>query len=137
VTTRAARSAAMTNFNHSTAKLRQDAMFLAGESDTMILAGDIGYQHLKIDYLQKDGATVVSPMPLCPAHNMVECMSNPDSASCIRFVRVRLCRPGTNCDHVPYSPMLPLPGLDRLNINMPWFSSVAPVETLGMPGACT
>lgn len=141
VTNRAARAAAMVNYNDSsaTSALLQKAMFLEKPTDKMILAGDISYEHLKIDYLQPNGVDPVASRPPCPAANMVLCMSNPDSPNCIRFVRVRLCRPGsgTECDNVPYSPLLPLPGLDRLNINMPWFSSVVPVQTLGMPGACT
>jgi hypothetical protein len=135
VTTRAARSAAMVNFN-DTATLdarRKDAMF----TDTLVLDSDIGYQDLKIDYLQSDGITPVSPMPPCPSMNVVNCIENPTGASCIRFVRVRLCKSGTNCTAMPYSPLTNLPMLDAFKINMPFFTAIAPVESLGMPGACS
>lgn len=139
VTARAARAAAMANFNDAAAssQLRRDALGIAAPDDKLFLANEITHENLVIDYLRRDGATVVDPMPPCPAMNVVNCLANPDGPQCIHFVRVRLCKKDTNCDHVPYTPLMPLPGIDRLNVSMPWFSAVVPAETLGMPGACT
>jgi hypothetical protein len=135
VTTRAARAAAMANFNDADAlnALRKAAMF--GRSK-LILDNDISYSDLKIDYLQGDGQSVVSPLPPCPALNAANCLDNPAGSSCIQFVRVRLCR-GASCSSVPYTPMTQLPLLASFNINMPYFTAIAPVESLGMPATCT
>jgi hypothetical protein len=135
VTTRTARAAAMVSFNDTGAldALRKIAMF--GRSH-LILNNDVSYTDLKIDYLQSDGQSAVSPMPPCPAMNVANCLDNPSGASCIQFVRVRLCR-GGSCNAVPYTPLVQLPLLTSFNINMPYFTAIAPVESLGMPGTCT
>jgi hypothetical protein len=104
--------------------------------DTLALNSDIHSSDLKIDYLQSDGQSPVSPMPPCPAMNVANCVDNPAGPSCIQFVRVRLCR-GSSCSAIGYTPLTQLIGLTAFNINMPHFTAIAPVESLGMPGACT
>lgn len=138
VTARAARAAAMANFNNASAldQLRIDALAIAAKDDKLIFAPEITHDNVVIDYVQRDGRTPVT-MPPCPAMNVVNCMANPNGSNCIHFVRARLCKKDSNCDNVPYVPLVPLPGIDKLNMPMPWFSAVVPVETLGMPGACT
>lgn len=135
VNARAARGAAMVNFNDADAKdaVRKQAMF----ADTLPAAPDIGYANLRIDYLQADGKTAVSPMPSCPALNLANCLAGPTSTSCIRFVRVRLCQADTDCASVTYHPMTGLTGLSMFNFSMPFFTAIVPAESLGMPGACT
>jgi hypothetical protein len=134
VTSRAARAAAMADFNDGAAKdlLRQRAMFLAGPGDKLLLSGDIGYSYLKIDYLGANASTIVAPLPSSGAENTAICLNNPNSPSCIRYVMVRLCLPGGgNCDRVPYSPLTTLLGPDVFKIDMPYFTAIAPIETLG------
>jgi Flp pilus assembly protein TadG len=138
VTNRAARAAAITSPTDAAAKdlLRQRAMFVTSAGQEMILGGGIKPGNLTIDYLQGDASTVIATPP-CPADNVVNCLNDPNGATCVRFVRVRLCLAGTSCSRVPYTPMVALPGLDALRISMPYFTAVAPIEPLAIPGACT
>jgi hypothetical protein len=134
VTSRAARAAAISDFN-STAALRQRALFGAGEQG-LILGGPIDHTYLRIDYLQADADTPVAPLPTCQ-EIMANCLNNPAGANCVRWVRVRLCQPeGGACDNVPYTPMLSFPGANAFRMNMPRFTALAPVESLGTAGAC-
>lgn len=138
ITARAARTAAMTNFNDSAAmtKLRRDALAIAAVDDRLILANEITHENIVIDYLQRDGIKAVTTLT-SPTENAAICMTNPNDARCIHFVRARLCKKDSECsDHVPYVPLVPFPGVDKLNVPMPWFSAVVPVETLGTPCAC-
>lgn len=137
VTNRAARATAMTDFTSATslATVRQNAMFVSS-GGKLALGGGIDDSYLKIDYLQSDARTPVAAMPNCAPQNVVNCTDDPDGASCIRFVRARLCKPGTNCDRVEYVPLVALLGIQALKTNMPTFAAVAPAESLGMPAAC-
>ncbi|MGZ3183273.1 MAG: TadE/TadG family type IV pilus assembly protein [Telluria sp.] len=133
-TQRAAMLAAQADFTDSTALdgVRQQALAL-GAANTLILGGSIGPAHLKIDYLSMSDSPVT---PSCPAANVISCAADPMGASCIRKVRVRLCVPGTDCTHVAYEPLLPLPQLiARDALLLPTFQSVAAAGTLGyVPG---
>jgi hypothetical protein len=133
VASRAVRAAAMTDFNDAAGKdqLRQHAMFLSASGDKLILTSNIGYDYLKIDYLSPDAVNPVASMPANPADNTALCLNKPNDTGCVRYVRVRLCMPNTNCTPVPYVPMLSLPGMAAFNINMPVFTAISPVETLG------
>jgi hypothetical protein len=140
VTSALARSAAMTKFSDTTMKdtLRRQAIFVDSAAQKMPLGGDITYDYLRIDYLHEDGTPVAQgDLPICQIQNVVNCLNDPGSNSCVRFVRVRLCKPGTDCVHVPYTTMISLPAMDGLNIDMPWFTAVVPLEAQGMPGDCT
>ncbi|TFW29727.1 hypothetical protein [Massilia horti] len=88
-------------------RLRQRAMFLAGPGDKMILR----------DYPGPD-AKAPSPMPHCAARNAPVCMKNLADSGCVRFMRVRLCQPGGE-------------GMAALKIDLPWFTTVLPLEALG------
>lgn len=138
ITARGARSAALVDFNDTAGKTAAliNALSIAGPDDTMFLAPEITHANLVIDYLRADGTTRIDPPP-CPARNVANCMANPMGGDCVQFVRVRLCKQGTACDNVPYAPLFGLPGLDALKVDMPWFAAVVPVESAGMPGACT
>jgi hypothetical protein len=110
--------------------------------DDLILAAPITFQHVRVDYLSlvRDpiSGTLTRvptwPLPTCAATNRQTCMADPNSAACIRFVRVRICdplNPGT-CDAVRYQPLLPLVDL---NVALPRSSTIATAESLGyLPG---
>ncbi len=138
VTNRAARGAAMTNPADAAAmaQVRRNAMF-GNSSGRLALGGAIDDSYLHIDYLARDGATVVTVLPPCPVQNIANCNSDPNGSSCIRFVRVSLCRPNTNCDQVPYIPLAGVGGLTAFNFDMPRFTTVVAAQTLGLPAACT
>lgn len=138
VTRRAARGAAQADFSDSAALLavRRRAIF-AELPGGMPLRGNLTEDHLTIDYL--DGNLErVAPMPSCPARNLVNCATDPDGPTCIRFVRVRLCVPGSGaaCDRVDYVPIVGADFFPGGPLQIPTFATVTPVATLGYrPGA--
>jgi hypothetical protein len=130
VVSRAARAVAMTDPSNpaALAEARRNAIFLRNPDGKLTLGGDIDESYLLVDYLARDMTTKVAAPP-CPAQNVINCLNDPDSASCVRFVRVRMCQPGTECTPVPYPPLFSVIALDRLEF--PTFATVVAVETLG------
>ncbi|HEU4775802.1 MAG TPA: TadE family protein [Telluria sp.] len=136
VTRRAARGAAMADFSSASALagVRHVAMF--GEVGGMPLRGNLNEGQLAIDYLNGE-LERVDPMPACPEQNIVSCNQDPDGASCIRFVRVRLCSEGgaAQCARVPYEPIIGANFFPGAPLHFPTFATVTPVATLGhQPG---
>lgn len=138
VTRRAARFAAQVDFNAdgdlNTA--REHAMF-ADVPGGMPFRGNLDPAMLSIDYLN-GSLERVSPMPACPAQNIVNCNINPEGNSCIRFVRVRLCNEpgGAVCTRVNYQPLISANFFPGAPLHFPTFATVTPVATLGyQPGA--
>jgi hypothetical protein len=131
VTRRAARAAAVTDFSCASAMdlLSKHALFRT-TSGGVPMGGAIDETYLDITYLKSDASTPVSPMPADPAQNLINCTINPNGDSCIRFVQVRLCAPGSSCSRVSYTPMV---GLDHLfpAMNFPTFAAITPVTSLG------
>lgn len=132
VVSRAARAAAVTS-PADEAAVRHAAMFLNG-TNKMTLGGDIDDSYLRIDYLANDRSTEIKPAP-SPMDNLLNCTNSPTDANCVRFVRVRLCMPGTDCTPVPYKPLVALDSLTAFNIRMPTFSTVVAADTLGLAPA--
>jgi hypothetical protein len=136
VTRRAARSAATTDFSDPAAReqLRLDAMF--SSNGKLAFGTPVTHQHLTVDYLSlqySGGVSTPVPipsgaMPGCPARNRLTCTANPNSPSCIRFVRVRVCSPGTNCDPVPHTT---LSSLVTLPVDLPTSTTIMRAESLG------
>jgi Flp pilus assembly protein TadG len=136
VTRRAARAASTTDFSDQAAinQLRRAATF--SDSGNLPLGAPVTDKHLIVDYLSLQnnaGVTTAVPipaanMPACPARNRLTCTANANSPSCIRFVRVRVCEPGTDCSQVPYKMMVPL--LD-LSIGLPTSTTIMRAESLG------
>lgn len=69
-------------------------------------------------------------MPSCPARNRQICLANPYDSSCIRLVRVRVCTDASNtqCDRVPYQPLIPF---TNLGVQLPGSTTIVSAETLG------
>lgn len=117
ITRRAARAAAVTDFSNASLlqAVRAHAILRTGPG-RLPLGGAISDAYVRIDYLsQSSGSGMpamlpVSVMPACPQRNRINCLDDPHGASCIRFVRAQLCVPGgdSNCERVPYRPVLPL-----------------------------
>ena len=141
VTRSAARAASTTNFRDLSAMdgVRQKAIFRASPGPLM-LGDPITDSHVRIDYmaLVRDGSGALtltpiaqSALPSCPARNRFICTNDPNSANCIRFVRVRVCTPGNGgaCDPVPYEPVVPLLSLTPLTL--PTSTTIVEAETLG------
>jgi hypothetical protein len=139
VTRRYAQALASADFNDSAAQAAalRYATFNSGDG-SFPMSGNINGAHFQLRYLRDDAATEVSPMPDCPAQNIINCASDPAGPGCIRFVQVRLCQPGGNgsCSYVPYVPMTPLGGVLGNSIFLPTFATLVPARSLGhVPGA--
>lgn len=137
VTRRAARAAAVSAFDgEAQEQVRRRAMF---DSSTLPLADGITGANLAIDYLQWDGVTPVTAMPICPTANLINCTANPNGPTCIRFVRVRLCLDGAgSCSQIPYTSMTGLEHFVPGSFSFPRFTTISPVGSLGRnPGVTT
>lgn len=143
VTRRAAHDVAVSDFSDpaALAHAQQTAIFRTTPGQ-LVLSSNIDDTSVQIDYLSFAG-TPVSPLPVCPAVNASNCIDDPHGASCIRFVRVRICEKGTNCAAVPYVPMVGL--LNALfpsganALRLPLATTVTPIQssknfTPGKPG---
>jgi hypothetical protein len=144
VTRRAAATAAVSDFSDPAAmqQVRQAAM-LRDSPGTLLLGAPVTDAHLRIDYLSltrdASGSMAMTPipaasLPACPARARIACAAQPHGASCIRFVRVRLCAPnGAECGAVPYQPLLPL---TAISFPLPQAITIAKAESLGFqPGS--
>ena len=142
VTRRAARTAAFTDFSKQGQidDLKKRAMF-EDINGGLPLRGDLTSANLKIDYLNASMAPITPPV--CPAQNYVHCSADPEGASCIRFVRVRLCSTGSSqggCTRVDYKPILNADFFPGAPLQIPTFATVTPAGSLGyqpgVPGNC-
>jgi hypothetical protein len=98
ITRRAARGAAVTDFSNAAAlqAVRTHAVLRAAPG-VLPLGGGISDAYVRIDYLSQAGgaalaAVPVTVMPACPQRNRINCLNDPNGASCIRFVRARRWR---------------------------------------------
>lgn len=130
VTRRASRMAAVSAFDPlSISAIKYHALF---DRNSVPLAGDITAAALVIDYLGADSTTVVTAMPASAAANLVNCTANPNGASCVRFVRVRLCLGGDDsCAPIPYTTMTGLHSFAAGSIRFPRFTTISPIGSLG------
>lgn len=139
VTRRAASAAAITNFRDEPAKdkIRQNAIFRSTPGK-LLLGDPVTDEHIRIDYMalvRNAGGATLTPiatgaLPSCTARNRIVCMTDPNAASCIRFVRVQVCEPGNTgqCDPVRYRTIV---SLIDLALDLPQATTIFPVETLG------
>jgi hypothetical protein len=139
VTRNAAKAATNIDFKNTTAldRARQQAIFRSS-SGGLVVGKPITDQDIRIDYMslerQGNGSLVMKPigtasLPACPSRNRHNCLENPYGDSCIRLVRVRVCRTGSDqCDPVPYEPIFPLV---PLGVSLPNSTTIVSAETLG------
>jgi len=142
-TRRAAHAAAVSDFSNTAVMdgVRQAAV-LRSSAGPLALGAPVTDAHIRIDYLaltrNADNSLSLTPIPAaslpnCPARAHINCTANPNGASCIRFVRARVCAPGTDCDAVSYLPLFPMSGL---NFSLPQATTIAKAESLGyQPGS--
>jgi len=115
--------------------VRRRAIFQT-TGDALYLADPVTIDHVRVDYMslvrESDGSlkrVPTSPAPTCSITNRRICMSNPNSPACVRFVRVRICTPGSSdCTRVPYQTIFPFVSF---NFSLPRSSTVGTVETFG------
>lgn len=132
-TRHAARDAAVSNFSDNAAmdQVRWNAIFRSAPGP-LVLGGGIDDTYVRIDYLNFNLDPVDTSLT-CPSQNISTCLSDPNSVSCIRFVRARLCDPGNEdgCDAVPYTAMVPLFSPFFSGVTIPRSKVVMPAESLG------
>lgn len=143
-TRRAAAAAAISDFsNAATMDAIRQAAVLRGSAGALPLGMPVTDAHIRIDYLSltrnADKSLSMTPipaasLPACPARAHLNCIADPNGASCIRFVRARLCAPGADaCGEVQYQPLFPLTGI---NHTLPQATTMAKAESLGyQPGS--
>lgn len=138
VTRRAATMAINRPFDEgSQTTIRQQAIF-ANKAGNLVLGEPVTPAHLRLEYLSltrsPSGAlstAIVSPLPASPAVNRLNCLADPYAATCIRFVRVQVCQPGSGseCTPVPYQMLFPLVNFSGLVL--PRSTTTAPAQTMG------
>jgi hypothetical protein len=138
VSRRVADAAANTSFNDIAALdfARKHGIF--DETNGALPFGrPVTYQNIRIEYLYLPASvselTLIpkGSMPTCPAKNKLNCMNNPNGASCIRAVQVRICAEGMTgdtCTAVTYQPLVPL---INLPVSLPKALTIVNAETLG------
>jgi hypothetical protein len=131
--TRRAAAAAVNIYPRDTANitlLKQHAVFRTSPG-LLPFAEPVSDSFVRIEYLAHD-LSVIPPAswPSCAAQNQMICMADPNSPSCIRFVQVRVCDPGTTDSCVPASYETILPFV-KLPAELPTAPTISPVETLG------
>jgi hypothetical protein len=129
VTSRAARMASNSDLTGATQfALKTKAMFLS--SGGILFGSDLDEDNLVVDYLNND-LNPVSIVPVCPEQNMIACASDPDAATCVRFVRVRLCATGSACSPAPYKALFDGGLIPSSAFSFPMHTSIRPAGTLG------
>ncbi|WP_306392203.1 TadE family protein [Telluria beijingensis] len=140
----AARAAATTSHRDGDTldRIRQRAMFRASPGN-LVFGAPVNDGNVKFDYLAltraADGSMSLDEIPAgsLPAtarQNREICMTNPNAANCIRFVRARICAETgvTDCDQAVFRPILPMLSFW---FRVPRATTVRPVESFGsMPG---
>jgi Flp pilus assembly protein TadG len=142
VTRHAARSASVSDFSNAATMtaVRKSALFASGSDSHLPLGGGIDETYVRIDYLSLSSANVLATVDtsaLTPLSNIATCAATPNAASCIRFVRVQVCQPGSNpCQAVPYTPMVSLLSPIFSGLSMPLATALSPAESLGVRSPC-
>lgn len=141
VTRRAALLAKNRDFSNATAiqTVREQAIFRNGPG-LLAFAEPISDKNINIDYMRirRDGTALTMEtipegvLPANPIQNRVNCVTDPYGASCIRFVRVRVCQEmsGGECTPVTYRSMV---SLIPMPFSLPRSVTIANAETLSQP----
>jgi hypothetical protein len=141
VTRKAASSAANTDFTNVAKmdQVRQRAIFQNG-AGSLPLMPELTDQAVRIDFISikrnDDGTLTMVPiptgsLPASPADNRKVCLVDPNSASCIRLVRARICDPGdtTDCQAMQFQPVF---SLVQLAIPLTTATTLAKAQSLGL-----
>lgn len=136
----AANAASMTSHRDSASleRIRQHAM-LRTSPGPLPLGAPVTDRNVRIDYLAltRDDENRMSlqeiptaSLPLCPRQNREICMTDPNAANCIRFVRARICAEDneTDCDPAAFVSYLPVLSF---TFDLPLAATVRPTESFG------
>lgn len=132
VTREAARQATVADFTDPAAMagVRQFAVF-RNSAGALVAGEEITDAAVRISYLNASLNPVDTSLT-CPSKNITTCLSDPNGASCIRFVKASICDPANtgDCTPVSFQPMI-LPHLFTGGITIPPSPVVMPAESLG------
>jgi hypothetical protein len=141
VTRRAAAAAANVDYRDAAAleRVQANAVFRSSPGP-LALGAPVTSDDIKIDYLSVSKATWdlqhMSTLPKCPAGNRSNCMTDPQAANCIRFVRARVCASidgAGDCTPLRYKTAFPF--LDLSGMKLPPAETIVPAGSLGaVPG---
>lgn len=136
----AANAASMTSHRDVTAlnHIRQSSIFRTSPGE-LILGTPINDKNVRIDYMalrrREDGSMFLAEippgsLPTCPRRNREICMSDPNAANCIRFVRARICLDDDDSQCAPalFRPIVPL---IPVVFDVPRATTIRPAESLG------
>jgi Flp pilus assembly protein TadG len=143
VTRTAAKSAANISWSNTAALdlARQRAIFRE-DAGGLPFGWPVTDQNIRIDYLYLDrsGGTIamkpVASLPSCPGRNHLNCLTNPytsattpSGGTCVRLVRVRICKSASGaCEPVDYQMLMPLVDL---GVKLPLSTTIVKAESLG------
>jgi hypothetical protein len=141
VTRRAASAAANADFTRSDDldRVRWHALFRDSPGGLMLM-DELTDQSIRIDYMavqrNSDGSFNMVPIPTgslpsSAAENRKVCLVNPNSSSCIRIVRVRVCKPGNLADCEPMQ-FQSLTSFVTLSVPLPIATTLAKAQSLGL-----
>ena len=143
VTRSAARAAANLDWRDTSAlDLAKQRAILRTSPGILPFGAPVTDQAIRIDYLTlKQGATTTTyepisaaVMPGSPGRNRHNCLTNPyanatsAATTCIRIVRARICKPGTDCEAVGYQMLIPVV---NPTVRLPTSATLVSAETLG------
>lgn len=144
ITRRAASAAANTDFTRLAEldRVRWNAVF-RDSPGSLVLMNELTDQAIRIDYLainrNDDGTLSMVPiaaasLPASPSANLSGCVVDPNSATCIRIVRVRVCQPSNSATCVPMQFQSLVPFIN-LSLPLPTAPTLAKAQSLGLaPG---
>lgn len=147
VTNRAASAAANTDFTNPAQmdRVRWRAIF-RDSAGGLALMNELTDQSIRIDYLAVtrsiDGTLTMTPipdgsLPASPSENRKVCLVDPNSPTCIRIVRVRVCEASNPTDCVPVH-FQSLISIIHLSLALPTSTTLVKAQSLGLlPGAAS
>ncbi|MDB5910387.1 MAG: pilus assembly protein TadE [Massilia sp.] len=141
VTSRAAIAASSTDFTNTVEldRVRQRAIFRDSPGG-MVLMQELTDQSIRIDYMSinrnDDGTLTMVPIPVgslpsSPAANRRACLVDPNSPTCIRIVRVRVCNVSNSgaCDAMQFQSLV---ALFNLSLPLPTSTTLVKAQSLGL-----
>lgn len=138
VTRNAARAAAMVDAADSSALAALgDQASMAARAGGMALGSSGLDGRILITHLNSN-LERVDALPACPSRNIINCNTDPNGSTCVRFVQARLCAPGSGpeCARASYKPLFSNAYLNW-SFAYPTFATVTPAGSLGHQSGVT
>lgn len=111
---------------------------VAARAGGMVLGTAAGADgRILISHLRSD-LSPVAAVPACPSRNIINCNSDPNGSTCVRYVQARLCAAGSDatCVQARYKPLFSGQYL-AWSFAYPTFAIVTPAGSLGHQSGVT